>query len=261
MAAALHSLPALHLRRGEFLPEIRTESSFLSVTRGTTFVMGKAGGVMRGSHKTQEIGSASQPELYAVCRNHQKPGEYIVLFLVTALVTVISVLMPRLSGEAQLEISFLPQLLFALVALVVTLNLRVASQRKSLLSVSKALLDSISHMDRLAEFSFIDPQTQTFSRSYLYQLFSQQSKLSNRAAPQPHCAWLRSVRTDGLRFRRSPTRLSRKRHWFFVPIFAVPTFHCALYQRSVSHLAARYQPAANATRIESPDQQDRILQP
>jgi diguanylate cyclase (GGDEF)-like protein len=144
-------------------------------------VLGKANDVTRRAHKTQNNGHPPEPELSVVCRNHQEIWGIRILLLIVVTETVIAFLMPRLSSPLQLEISFLPQLLTVFVALILTLELRVMSQRKSLRTVSKVLLDSISYIDRLEDISLIDPQTQTFSRSYLYQLFSQQSKSSNRA--------------------------------------------------------------------------------
>jgi diguanylate cyclase (GGDEF)-like protein len=137
-----------------------------------------------------------EPELSVVCQNRQEIWGIRILLLVVVLETVTSVLMPRLSGLVRLEISFVPQLLIAFVALVLILNLRVTSQRKSLRSVSKALLDSISYIDRLENFSLLDPQTQTFSRSYLYQLFNQQSRSSNRAGTTITLCLI-AVRPDG----------------------------------------------------------------
>ena len=144
-------------------------------------VLGGVISTKESSHKTPKNGNLPEPELSVVCQNHQETWGTRILFLVVVLESVVSVLMPHLSGQVRLEISFLPQLLIAFVALILTLHLRVVSQRKSLRGVSKALIDSISYIDRLENFSFIDPQTQTFSRSYLYQLFSLQSKSSNRA--------------------------------------------------------------------------------
>jgi diguanylate cyclase (GGDEF)-like protein len=144
-------------------------------------VLGKANDVTRSAHKTQKSGHPPEPELSVVCQNQQEIWGIRILLLIVAMETVVSFLMPRLSSQVRLEISFLPQLLTVFVVLVLMLDLRVMSQRKSLRSVSKALLDSISYIDRLEDISLIDPQTQTFSRSFLYQLFSQQSKSSNRA--------------------------------------------------------------------------------
>ena len=150
-----------------------------------------------------------------------------ILLLVVVLETVISVVMPRLSGQVRLEISFLPQLLIAFVALVLVLNLRVTSQRKSLLSVSKALLDSISYIDRLEEFSSLIPKPRPLAEAISINLFNRSSRPQIAPAPRPHCVWLRWARTEGPRLPRPPTRLSMMRHWFCVPIFAVPTILCA----------------------------------
>jgi diguanylate cyclase (GGDEF)-like protein len=103
-----------------------------------------------------------------------------ILLLVVVLEVGSSVLVPRLSAPLRVEVSFLPHLLMALVALVLVLNLRQSSQRKSLRDVSKALLDSIAYIDRLEEYSFIDPETHTFNPSYLDHLLRQESQLSNR---------------------------------------------------------------------------------
>ena len=159
-------------------------------------VAGKAASLVRSSQKTKKNADPVEPQLSVVCQNHQEIWGIRILLLVVVLETVISVLMPRLSAQVRLEISFLPQLLIAFVALVLILNLRVTSQRDSLRSISKALLDSMSYIDRLENFSLLDPQTQTFSRSYLYQLFNQQSRSSNRAGTTITLCLI-AVRPDG----------------------------------------------------------------
>jgi diguanylate cyclase (GGDEF)-like protein len=119
--------------------------------------------------------------LWVISQNgHELWGTRILLFVV-ALEAVISTLLPRLASPLRIELSYVPQLLVGIVALVVILNLRQTSQRKSLRDVSKALMDSIAYIERLEEYSFVDPETHTFHRSYLDHLFRQESQLSNRS--------------------------------------------------------------------------------
>jgi len=110
----------------------------------------------------------------------------------------ISLLAPRLSAPLRVEVSFLPQLLMALVALLLVLDQRQRSQRKSLRDVSKALLDSIAYIERLEEYSFFDPETHTFNRSYLDHLLRQESQSANRNGSMTAMC-LFEVQSDGQR--------------------------------------------------------------
>jgi len=143
-------------------------------------VSGQEQSIVKSSHEKPKYRHASEPELWVISQSGRELWGTRILLLVVTLEAATSTLLPRLSGPVRIELSFLPQLLMGIVALVVILSLRQASQRKSLRDVSKALMDSIAYIERLEEYSFVDPETHTFHRSYLDHLFRQESQLSNR---------------------------------------------------------------------------------
>jgi len=103
----------------------------------------------------------------------------ILLYLVVS-GGVISVLVPRFSSQQVGVIGCAPQLLIGFVILVLVFYLQLASQRKLLHKVSTALIATAAYVERLEQFSFVDPETQLFNRRYLDQLFNQQLKWLNR---------------------------------------------------------------------------------
>jgi diguanylate cyclase (GGDEF)-like protein len=139
--------------------------------------------------------NASAPELLVVSRNNlQRWGTQALISLVV-LQFAVSLMLPHLSGPSHIEISFLPHILMALIVLVLALSLRESAEHRSLRDVSKALIDSISYIENLEEYSFIDPETHTFNLSYLDHLFRQMSMTSNRTG-NPTTLCLFEVRSD-----------------------------------------------------------------
>jgi diguanylate cyclase (GGDEF)-like protein len=130
---------------------------------------------MRHQHENPAKLNALEPRWSGVSHN-----DLGILLLIVVLVGAISVLVLRMSSHARVEICLLPQRLVGLVFLVLILALHLASQRKLLRQVSTALIAATSYVNRLEQFSFIDPQTQLFNQRYLEQLFNQQLKWLNR---------------------------------------------------------------------------------
>lgn len=151
---------------------------------------------MRDSHETSTGMTALDSELIVPSQYGWKSWSQRILLLVTVLVGVISLLVPKLSSQLQVEIGFAPQLLIGFLILALILNLHLASQRKLLSKVSTALLAATSYINRLEQFSFIDPQTQLFNRRYLDQLFNQQLRWLNRSG-KPVTLLLLEVLPDG----------------------------------------------------------------
>jgi diguanylate cyclase (GGDEF)-like protein len=98
------------------------------------------------------------------------------LLLAVMLAEAISVLVPGISNHWRNEFWFLPQLLIGFVVLALIFTLHLASQRKLLLEVSKALIVASSDVYKLEQYSFVDPQTELFKRGYLDHLFNRQLK-------------------------------------------------------------------------------------
>ena len=136
---------------------------------------------MRNSNETPTSMTALASELLVPSQNDWKIRSQRVLLLVAVLVGVIFLLVPKLSNELRVEIGFAPQLLIGFLVLALILNLHLTSQRKVLSKVSTALLAATSYINRLEQFSFVDPQTQLVDRKYLDQLFNQQLKRLNRS--------------------------------------------------------------------------------
>lgn len=101
-----------------------------------------------------------------------------MLLLALALGEAVSVIVPRISTHSWGEVRFMPQFGFAIVALVLYID--VASQRSLLRQLSTALTAATSYIDRLEQVSLIDSNTQLFNRKYIDQLFNQQLKSLNR---------------------------------------------------------------------------------
>ncbi len=136
---------------------------------------------MRKSQESLTRINALESELLMPSERDRELRSQWILLMVLVLLGVISLLMPKLSSQLRVEIGFAPQLLIGFLVLALIFNLHLASQRKVLRKVSTALLTSTSYINRLEQFSFIDPQTQLFNRRYLDQLFNQQLKWLNRS--------------------------------------------------------------------------------
>src|SRR5438552_6557706 len=80
----------------------------------------------------------------------------------------------------RVEQSYLPQLFFGLVCLIVLFNIYLLSQRVALNSTRKALISELVLNERLESLSLVDPLTQLFNRRALNELISHQLARSNR---------------------------------------------------------------------------------
>lgn len=135
---------------------------------------------MKNLHKEPTNMTALDPHLSVASLNDREIWCTRILLLVAVLGGVISVLVPRSSSRLRVEIGFPPQLLIGFVILALVFYLHLASQRKLLRKVSTALIAATSYVDRVEQFSFVDPQTQLFNRRYLDELFNQQLLWLNR---------------------------------------------------------------------------------
>jgi len=81
----------------------------------------------------------------------------------------------------RVEQSYLPQLFFGLVCLIVLFNIYLLSQRVALNSTRKALISELVLNERLESLSLIDPLTQLFNRRALNELISHQLARTNRS--------------------------------------------------------------------------------
>lgn len=87
--------------------------------------------------------------------------------------------LPRIFPGLRGDIGFIVQIMIGLMVLG-AFCLHLLSQHMMLREVSSALKAATNYIDRLENFSFIDPKTQLFNRRYLDHLFNQQLKWLNR---------------------------------------------------------------------------------
>src|SRR5258708_2980300 len=80
----------------------------------------------------------------------------------------------------KIEQSYLPQLFFGLICLVVLFNIYLLSQRVHLNSTRKALISELVLNERLESLSLVDPLTQLLNRRALNELTTHQLARSNR---------------------------------------------------------------------------------
>ena len=151
---------------------------------------------MRNSHEKPVRLNVLRPAMSVVNQSDGEMRRLRILLLVLMSVEVIAVLVPRISNLWRGEVGFLPQILIGFVVLALIFTLHLAAQRKLLREISTALIVATSYVESLEQFSLIDPETQLFNRSYLDQLFDQQSKWLNRHG-KPATLWLIEVLPDG----------------------------------------------------------------
>lgn len=123
----------------------------------------------------------SRPELPIASQNRWEKWSTRVLFSLVALTGAGLVLSPKYLGPLQGKTVGDATLLLGLAVLLLIIKMHLASQRKLLREVSSAMLVAASRGDRLEQYSYVDPQTELFNRSYLDHLFSQQAKRLNRS--------------------------------------------------------------------------------
>src|SRR5215468_749357 len=80
----------------------------------------------------------------------------------------------------RIEQSYLPQLVFGLICLVVLFNIYLLSQRVALNSTRKALISELVLNERLESLSLIDPLTQLFNRRALNEFIPREVARANR---------------------------------------------------------------------------------
>jgi diguanylate cyclase (GGDEF)-like protein len=135
---------------------------------------------MINSHEQPTSMNSLRPAMSVVSKSDREIRRLRILLLVLMVAEAIAVLVPRISNQWRGEFGFLPQILIGFVVLALIFTLHLALQRELLRDVSTALITATSYVDRLEQFSLMDPQTQLFNRRYLDQLFNQQLGWLNR---------------------------------------------------------------------------------
>jgi len=104
----------------------------------------------------------------------------VILVLTTGFLALIAPNLVWTQRLIKIEQSYLPQLFFGLICLVVLFNIYLLSQRVALNSTRRALISELVLNERLESLSLIDPLTQLFNRRALNELISHQVARSNR---------------------------------------------------------------------------------
>jgi diguanylate cyclase (GGDEF)-like protein len=131
---------------------------------------------MRSLHKQPANITAHAPPLN---ESHNSETWNKCVLIVVVLGGGSALLMPMISTHLWGGFRFPPQAAIGILILAVFYQ-HLLSQRKMLREISTALVTATSYVNRLEQFSFVDPQTQLFNRRYLDHLFNQQLKWLNR---------------------------------------------------------------------------------
>lgn len=96
----------------------------------------------------------------------------------------LALIVPGMSGSQRIlriEQSYLPQLFFGLICLIVLFNIYLLTQRRTLDATRKALIGELVLNERLESLSLIDPLTQLLNRRALHELIGHELARSNRS--------------------------------------------------------------------------------
>ncbi len=103
------------------------------------------------------------------------------LVMVVLALTVVSSLLPGISGARQMEIRYVPQIALGLIALVLLLNFYLIGKNRELNVVRRELIHQLAVNETLERYSLIDSETELFTRGYLSHVLPKETKRSNRS--------------------------------------------------------------------------------
>lgn len=107
-------------------------------------------------------------------------GALVILVLTAGL---LSLILPNLVWShrvMQVEQSYVPQVFFGLISLIVLFNIYVLGQKKSLNVTRRALVRELVLNERLENLSLVDPLTQLLNRRAMNEAVSREVARSNR---------------------------------------------------------------------------------
>src|ERR1041385_8444057 len=125
-----------------------------------------------------------QRQIHALSRRDMQLWSIVTLILLVLTAGFLALIAPNLDWTQRMirmEQSYLPQLGFGLVSLVLLFNVYILGQRATLNSTRKALISELVLNERLESLSLIDPLTQLFNRRALDELISHQLARTNRS--------------------------------------------------------------------------------
>ena len=125
-----------------------------------------------------------QRQIHALSSRDMQLWSIVTLILLVLTAGFLALIAPNLDWTQRMirmEQSYLPQLGFGLVSLVLLFNVYILGQRATLNSTRKALISELVLNERLESLSLIDPLTQLFNRRALDELISHQLARTNRS--------------------------------------------------------------------------------
>ena len=123
-----------------------------------------------------------QSQIHELSRRDLQLWAIATLVVVVLTAGFLTLIAPNLAATfMRMERTYLPQLFFGLICLVVLFNIYLLSQRAALNSTRKALISELVLNERLESLSLIDPLTQLLNRRALNELISHQLARSNRS--------------------------------------------------------------------------------
>src|ERR1041384_1417652 len=125
-----------------------------------------------------------QRQIHALSSRDMQLWSIVTLILLVLTAGFLALIAPNLDWTQRMirmEQSYLPQLGFGLVSLVLLFNVYILGQRATLNSTRKALISELVLNERLESLSLIDPLTQLLNRRALNELISHQLSRANRS--------------------------------------------------------------------------------
>src|SRR5712692_7533029 len=107
-------------------------------------------------------------------------GILVILVLTSGLLALVLPNLVWTQRVVHVEHSYLPQLFFGLISLILLFNIYLLSQKRNLNTTRLALIRELVLNERLESLSLIDPLTQLLNRRALNELITHQLARSNR---------------------------------------------------------------------------------
>lgn len=108
-------------------------------------------------------------------------GALVILVLTAGLLSLILPNLVWAHRVMQVEQSYVPQVFFGLISLIVLFNVYVLGQKKSLNVTRRALIRELVLNERLENLSLVDPLTQLLNRRAMNEVVSREVARSNRS--------------------------------------------------------------------------------
>ena len=107
----------------------------------------------------------------------------VVLVVLVLSAGILALLLPDLVwrlGPLQVQGTFVPQLFFSLITLIILFNIYILQQRRLLHNTREELVRQIIYNEAAARLSLVDPLTDTFNRRYMDEVLSKDLRRADR---------------------------------------------------------------------------------